>query len=120
MPSGGLEPPSTRPCTNGTSGLDAASRAQAARLSKPAPEDLSHGLIFFTVGEAVRRAVPSQVPYAGTFGIWQRRRARTQPGAARRDAQRMRRSEESGRQTIRGSVTRASSSSVTRSPNGAL
>lgn len=36
------------------------------------PPNLSHALVFFTAGEAVRRAVPSHVPYAEANGIWQR------------------------------------------------
>ena len=36
------------------------------------PPNLSHALIFFTAGEAVRRAVPEHVPYAEANGIWSR------------------------------------------------
>lgn len=36
------------------------------------PPNLSHALIFFTAGEAVRRAAPEHVPVADTFGIWSR------------------------------------------------
>jgi uncharacterized protein (DUF2236 family) len=40
------------------------------------PEGLSHGLIFFTAGEAVRRIYSEHVPYAYKFGVWQRRSTR--------------------------------------------
>ena len=33
---------------------------------------MSHSLIFFTAGEAVRRVVPGHIPYAEKFGVWQR------------------------------------------------
>lgn len=48
---------------------------QARRTNKTVPNSLSHGLIFFTAGEAVRRVVPEHVPYADKFGVWQRRPA---------------------------------------------
>jgi hypothetical protein len=35
-----------------------------------APARLSHALIFFTAGDAVKRVVPSHVPYADANGIW--------------------------------------------------
>lgn len=35
---------------------------------------LSHAMIFFTAGEATRRAVPGHVPYAEAAGIWARGR----------------------------------------------
>jgi hypothetical protein len=47
-------------------------REQARRLDKLLPANLSHALIFFTAGEAVRRAVPEHVRYADKFGVWQR------------------------------------------------
>lgn len=48
--------------------------AAAARThGKPAPPDLSHAMIFFTAGEAARRAIPGHVPYADANGIWSRR-----------------------------------------------
>ncbi len=50
----------------------AALREQAIKVSKVLPRSLSHSLIFFTAGEAVRRAVPEHVPYAQKFGVWQR------------------------------------------------
>jgi len=47
-------------------------RTQARAHDKLAPRGLSHALIFFTAGEAVRRVVPGHVPYAEKFGVWQR------------------------------------------------
>jgi len=45
---------------------------QARRVGKQVPRNLSHALIFFTAGEAIRRVVPEHVPYADKFGVWQR------------------------------------------------
>jgi len=45
---------------------------QATRLNKAVPRELSHAMIFFTAGEAVRRVFPDHIPYAEKFGIWQR------------------------------------------------
>ena len=36
------------------------------------PNGLSHAMIFFTAGEAVRHIYPNHVPYAEKFGVWQR------------------------------------------------
>jgi len=47
-------------------------RAQARAHDKLVPRGLSHALIFFTAGEAVRRVIPGHVPYAEKFGVWQR------------------------------------------------
>ena len=47
-------------------------REQARKVNKVAPRGLSHALIFFTAGEAVRRVVPEHVSYAEKFGVWQR------------------------------------------------
>jgi hypothetical protein len=52
--------------------LQEALRQQAIKLNKFFPRGLSHSLIFFTAGEAVRRVKPEHVPYAEKFGIWQR------------------------------------------------
>ena len=35
---------------------------------------LSHALIFYTAGEATRRAIPEHVPYAKKNGVWARGR----------------------------------------------
>ena len=47
-------------------------RTQARANNKLVPRGLSHALIFFTAGEAVRRVIPEHVPYAEKFGVWQR------------------------------------------------
>lgn len=47
-------------------------RTQARLQNKLVPRGLSHALIFFTAGEAVRRVIPGHVPYAEKGGIWQR------------------------------------------------
>lgn len=64
-----------------------AMRQQAIKVNKFFPRGLSHSIIFFTAGEAVRRVVgagtgvgggvdstsqPGYVPYGEKFGIWQR------------------------------------------------
>ena len=50
----------------------AALRQQSRRVNKIVPQNLSHALIFFTAGEAVRQVLPDHVPYAIKFGVWQR------------------------------------------------
>lgn len=52
--------------------IDEALNAQAKPLGQTTPRDLSHALIFYTAGEAVRRIVPGYVPFAESAGIWQR------------------------------------------------
>lgn len=47
-------------------------REQAIKLNRFFPRGLTHSMIFFTAGEAVRRVVPKHVPYAEKFGVWQR------------------------------------------------
>ena len=37
------------------------------------PRELSHAMIFFTAGEAVRSAFPDHTAYAQAHGVWQRR-----------------------------------------------
>jgi hypothetical protein len=47
--------------------------AQAGAAGGQVPFNLSHALIFFTSGEAVRRVAPAgYVPYADAAGVWQR------------------------------------------------
>ena len=45
--------------------------ANAKRLT--VDEWLTHGLVFYTAGEAVRRAIPAYVPYAEIHGVWRGR-----------------------------------------------
>jgi hypothetical protein len=47
-------------------------REQARKQNKLAPNGLSHAMIFFTAGEAVRHVYADHVPYAVKFGVWQR------------------------------------------------
>jgi len=71
----------------GTSGLETIfhegmhqwDEATAARLARAAavagvkvPDNLSHALIFYTAGDAVRRAVPGYVPYTEVNNMWPR------------------------------------------------
>jgi hypothetical protein len=44
-------------------------RAEAAGVTS-VPGDLSHALIFFTAGDAIRRIDPAHVPLADAAGIW--------------------------------------------------
>jgi hypothetical protein len=44
----------------------------AKKIDKRFPRGMSHAMIFFTAGEAVRSVIPSHVPYAEKFGVWQR------------------------------------------------
>lgn len=43
---------------------------EARRTGKRLPPNVSHGLIFMTAGEAVRRVDPDHVPYADANGVW--------------------------------------------------
>jgi hypothetical protein len=52
--------------------MAAALLGEAGKLGKEVPNGLSHALIFFTAGEAVRRIDPGYVPYADVAGVWQR------------------------------------------------
>ncbi len=60
--------------------IDAALNEQAQRINKPVPGRLSHALIFFTAGEAVRHVVPDHTPYADKSGVWQRGMTREREG----------------------------------------
>ena len=50
-------------------------RQQKIRISS----GVTHAMIFFTAGEAVRYVVPGHVPYAEAFGLWQRGVGRFKP-----------------------------------------
>lgn len=52
--------------------MNRALTAAAKRQGKTLRPNLSHAMIFFTAGEAVRRVIPAHVPYADTNGIWDR------------------------------------------------
>ena len=47
-------------------------RTEARKQNNLVPRNLSHTMIFFTAGEAVRHVVPAHVPYAIQFGLWDR------------------------------------------------
>jgi hypothetical protein len=46
--------------------------AEVRRIGKRLPPNLSHAMIFFAAGDSVRRVIPSHVPYADAFGVWDR------------------------------------------------
>jgi hypothetical protein len=46
--------------------------AMSQRGQSRVPDGLLHALVFYTAGEAVRRAVPPHIPYAQGNGIWDR------------------------------------------------
>jgi hypothetical protein len=52
--------------------IDAMLRAEARRQGATVPDNLSHAMIFFTAGEAVRQVSPGYVPYAEAEGVWAR------------------------------------------------
>jgi hypothetical protein len=51
-------------------GMIATIKELASANNVPAPQRLSHALIFFTAGDAVKRVVPAHVPYADANGLW--------------------------------------------------
>jgi hypothetical protein len=51
-------------------GMIAAIKQLASANQLAAPQRLSHALVFFTAGDAVRRIVPTHVPYADQHGLW--------------------------------------------------
>ena len=53
-------------------GMIASIRELARANQLAVPPNLSHGLIFFTAGEAVKRVAPSHVPSAEAYGVWNR------------------------------------------------
>ena len=53
-------------------GMIATIRELARANNLAAPPSLSHALIFFTAGEAVKRVVSAHVSYAETYGLWSR------------------------------------------------
>lgn len=50
----------------------AALSSEARRQGTVVPENLSHAMIFFTAGQAVRRISPGHIPTAESEGIWAR------------------------------------------------
>lgn len=51
-------------------GMIATIKQLASENNLPAPPRLSHALVFFTAGDAVKRVVPTHVPYAEANGLW--------------------------------------------------
>jgi hypothetical protein len=47
-------------------------QTQARLQNKSVPRGLSHAMIFFTAGEAIRKVSAAHVPYAEHAGVWQR------------------------------------------------
>jgi len=47
-------------------------REAARKQNRLVPRGLSHAMIFFTAGQAVRVVAPQHVPYADKFGVWKR------------------------------------------------
>jgi hypothetical protein len=45
---------------------------EEAALSRPAPRQLWHAVLFWSVGEVVRRRLPGYTPYADAYGLWER------------------------------------------------
>lgn len=52
--------------------VDAGLRLHAQQLGKDLSRDVSHTILFYTVGEVVSRTVPDHVPYAVHYRVWQR------------------------------------------------
>ncbi|MBX9599826.1 MAG: hypothetical protein K2X35_02440 [Bryobacteraceae bacterium] len=57
----------------------AALREEGRKAGKRVTRNLSHAMIFFTAGEAVRKQIPDYVPMAEAGGIWNRGMARLRP-----------------------------------------
>ena len=47
-------------------------RDQARKMGKLVPRNLSHAMIFFTAGDAVKHEIADHVPYADAAGVWGR------------------------------------------------
>ena len=52
--------------------MDVLLRKLAEPTGKPVPGTLSHALVFYTAGEAVKHAVPQHVPFADALRMWDR------------------------------------------------
>jgi hypothetical protein len=52
--------------------VDAGLKKRTVALGKPLSRDVSHTILFYTVGEVLRRTVPGHMPYAIHYGVWQR------------------------------------------------
>jgi hypothetical protein len=52
--------------------VDASLKKHARAAGKELSRDVSHAILFYTVGEIVRRTVPGHVPYGIQYGVWRR------------------------------------------------
>jgi len=52
--------------------VDAGLAKRAKALGKELSREVSHAILFYTVGEVLRRTLPEHVPYAVHYGLWQR------------------------------------------------
>jgi len=52
--------------------VDGGLKRRADALGKQFSREVSHAILFYTVGEVLRRTVPGHVPYAIHYGVWQR------------------------------------------------
>jgi hypothetical protein len=52
--------------------VDASLGSHARVTGKEVPREVSHMILFYTVGETLRRIVPGHTPYAAHYGVWQR------------------------------------------------
>lgn len=52
--------------------IDAGLKTRSTTLGKELSRDVSHAILFYTVGEVVRRTVPGHIPYAIHYGLWKR------------------------------------------------
>jgi hypothetical protein len=52
--------------------VDASLESHTRALGKDLSRDVSHAILFYTVGEVVSRIVPDHVSYADHYGVWQR------------------------------------------------
>jgi len=53
--------------------VDASLQSHAKAAGKSLSRDVSHCILFYSVGEILRRTVPGHQPYAIHFKVWQRR-----------------------------------------------
>jgi hypothetical protein len=52
--------------------VDAALKSRAKDAGKELSRDVSHTILFYTVGDTVRTLIPGHVPYPDHYGVWDR------------------------------------------------
>ena len=52
--------------------VDAGLKSRALAAGKILSRDVSHTILFYTVGDAVRRLIPTHIPYPDHYGVWER------------------------------------------------